>query len=113
MLGMVIGDSLGSQVEFQTAAAIRARYPDGVRDLNPSPVWRTLAGQPTDDSELGLALARSLVRTGRYDPEETAAAYGRWYASGPFDFGGTTALAFGAAASRSGGQGRGGAGCGR
>jgi ADP-ribosylglycohydrolase/fructose-1,6-bisphosphatase/inositol monophosphatase family enzyme len=101
MLGMVIGDSLGSQVEFQTAAAIRALYPDGVRDLNPSPVWRTLAGQPTDDSELGLTLARSLVRTGRYDPEDAAAAYGRWYASGPFDIGGTTALAFGAAASAS------------
>jgi ADP-ribosylglycohydrolase/fructose-1,6-bisphosphatase/inositol monophosphatase family enzyme len=99
MLGMVIGDSLGSQVEFQTAAAIRARYPDGVRDLCPSPVWRTLAGQPTDDSELGLTLARSLVRTGRYDPEDAAAAYGRWYASGPFDIGGTTAMAFGAAAS--------------
>jgi ADP-ribosylglycohydrolase/fructose-1,6-bisphosphatase/inositol monophosphatase family enzyme len=99
MLGMVIGDSLGSQVEFQTARSIRARYPDGVRDLADSPVWRTLAGQPTDDSELGLTLARSLVRTGHYDPEDAAAAYGRWYASGPFDIGGTTALAFGAAAS--------------
>jgi ADP-ribosyl-[dinitrogen reductase] hydrolase len=98
MLGMVIGDSLGGQVEFQTAAAIRTRHPGGVRDLSPSPVWRTLAGQPTDDSELGLALARSLARTGRYDPEDAAAAYGRWYASGPFDVGGTTALAFGAAA---------------
>jgi len=98
MLGMVIGDSLGSQVEFQTAAAIRTRYPGGVRDLAPSPVWRTLAGQPTDDSELGLTLARSLVRAGCYDPEDAAAAYGRWYASGPFDIGGTTSLAFGAAA---------------
>jgi ADP-ribosylglycohydrolase len=98
LLGMVVGDSLGSQVEFQDARTIRARYPDGVRDLAESPVWRTLAGQPTDDSELGLVLARSLVRTGRYDPEDAASAYGHWYASGPFDIGGTTALAFGAAA---------------
>jgi ADP-ribosyl-[dinitrogen reductase] hydrolase len=96
---MVIGDSLGGQVEFQDAAEIQARYPQGVRDLADSPVWRTLAGQPTDDSELGLALARSLVRAGRYDPEDAAATYGRWYASGPFDIGGTTALAFGPAAS--------------
>ena len=65
MLGMVIGDSLGSQVEFQTAAAIAAAIRTGVRDLADSPVWKTLAGQPTDDSELGLALARSLVRNGR------------------------------------------------
>ncbi|PPQ27988.1 inositol monophosphatase family protein [Rhodopila globiformis] len=98
LLGMVIGDSLGSQVEFQDARTIRANYPDGVRDLDESPVWRTLAGQPTDDSELGLALARSLVRAGGYDPENAATAYGDWYASGPFDIGGTTALAFGAAA---------------
>jgi ADP-ribosyl-[dinitrogen reductase] hydrolase len=94
LLGMVIGDALGSQVEFQAAAAIGERYPSGVRNLADSPVWNTLAGQPTDDSELGLALARSLVRVGGYDPEDSAAAYGRWYASGPFDCGQTTALAF-------------------
>jgi ADP-ribosylglycohydrolase/fructose-1,6-bisphosphatase/inositol monophosphatase family enzyme len=94
MLGMVIGDSLGSQVEFQTAGAIRAAYPFGVRDLADSPVWKTLAGQPTDDSELGLTLARSLVRSGRYDIEDAAAAYGRWYASEPFDCGHSTGLAF-------------------
>jgi ADP-ribosylglycohydrolase/fructose-1,6-bisphosphatase/inositol monophosphatase family enzyme len=95
MLGMVIGDSLGSQVEFQTAETIRTAYPDGVRDLADSPVWKTLAGQPTDDSELGLTLARSLVRCGRYDIEDAAAAYGRWFASDPFDCGHSTALAFG------------------
>ena len=97
MLGMVIGDSLGSQVEFRTAEAIRGAFPGGVRDLAASPVWHTLAGQPTDDSELGLTLARSLVSVGHYDGEETAAAYGRWFASGPFDCGRSTGLAFSAA----------------
>lgn len=96
MLGLVIGDSLGSQVEFLDAAAIHARHPGGVRDLADSPVWRTLAGQPTDDSELALALARSLARTGRYDPDDAMAAYRRWFASAPFDCGNTTARAFGA-----------------
>jgi ADP-ribosylglycohydrolase/fructose-1,6-bisphosphatase/inositol monophosphatase family enzyme len=94
MLGMVIGDSLGSQVEFQSAATIRAAYPNGVRELGDSPVWNTLAGQPTDDSELGIALARSLVRMRGYDPEDAAAAYGAWYASEPFDCGQATAQAF-------------------
>ncbi len=61
MLGMVIGDNLGALVEFQTADAILSSLPEGVRDLAVSPVWQTLAGQPTDDSELGLTLARSLV----------------------------------------------------
>jgi ADP-ribosylglycohydrolase/fructose-1,6-bisphosphatase/inositol monophosphatase family enzyme len=99
MLGMVIGDSLGSQVEFQTGDAIQSAWPNGVRDLADSPVWKTLAGQPTDDSELGLTLARSLVRRGGYDIEDAAAAYGRWYASKPFDCGRSTGLAFGPASS--------------
>ncbi len=98
MLGLVIGDSLGSQVEFRSAQAIRADYPDGVRELRPSPVWNTLAGQPTDDSELALALARSLVGKAGYDAEAAATAYGRWYDSAPFDCGNTTAIAFAAAA---------------
>jgi ADP-ribosyl-[dinitrogen reductase] hydrolase len=98
MLGLVIGDSLGSQVEFQDVGAIAAAHPNGVRDLADSPVWRTMAGQPTDDSELALTLARSLVRTGRYDPEDAAASYGRWFASEPFDCGHSTRLAFAPAA---------------
>jgi ADP-ribosyl-[dinitrogen reductase] hydrolase len=98
MLGMVIGDSLGAQVEFQTAAAIRAAYPHGVRDVGESAIWRTLAGQPTDDAELGLALARSLAHLGRYNAEAAAAAYGRWYASEPFACGQTTRRAFASAA---------------
>ena len=99
MLAMVIGDSLGSQVEFQSAEAIRTRYPAGIRDLVTSPVWQTLAGQPTDDTELALTLARSLARVGGYDPEDAAASYGHWYASKPFDCGNATRAAFSAAAS--------------
>lgn len=99
MLGLVIGDSLGSQVEFQTREAIAVTHPRGVRELADSSVWKTLAGQPTDDSELGLTLARSLVRSGCYDPEDAAGAYGRWYTSEPFDCGHSTGLAFAPAAS--------------
>ncbi|HET6308545.1 MAG TPA: inositol monophosphatase family protein, partial [Rhodopila sp.] len=98
MLGLVIGDSLGAQVEFQPRHAIQARHPQGVRELRDSPVWRTLAGQPTDDSELGLALARLLARNGRYDAEDAATTYARWYASEPFDCGNATRSAFAPAA---------------
>jgi ADP-ribosyl-[dinitrogen reductase] hydrolase len=39
-----------------------------------------LAGQPTDDSELALMLARTLVAGGGvFDPEAVAGAYARWY----------------------------------
>jgi len=97
LLGLVIGDSLGSLVEFRDAASIRREYPNGVRDLRDGGVWDTLAGQPTDDSELALALARGLVGRAEYDAETAAAAYGRWLDSGPFDCGATTRLAFDAA----------------
>ena len=89
LLGQVAGDALGGQVEFQDEVEIRFAHPQGVRELRDGGHWRTLAGQPTDDSELALALARSIVERGGFDEDSVAVAYGRWYASGPFDCGGT------------------------
>jgi ADP-ribosylglycohydrolase len=95
LLGQLIGDSLGAPV---AAAEIARAYPDGVRDLADGGYWNTLAGQATDDSELALALARSLVERRGFSPDSVAAAYGRWYASRPFDIGTTTRQALSAAA---------------
>lgn len=90
LLGQIAGDALGSMVEFQSSAALQQHYPAGLREIGPSPVWGTLAGQPTDDSELALALARTLARTGPgFDTQAVATAYGAWLASGPFDVGST------------------------
>ena len=89
LLGQLAGDSLGSLVEFKGPAEIRRRYPDGVRSLTDGGTWGTLAGQPTDDSEMALALARTLVARGSHDAEATFAAYREWLDSGPFDCGGT------------------------
>jgi ADP-ribosyl-[dinitrogen reductase] hydrolase len=89
LLGQFAGDSLGSLVEFLGPGEIRRRYPAGVRDLAGGGTWNTVAGQPTDDSEMALALARSLVREGRFDVAAVREAYLRWYHSHPFDIGGT------------------------
>ena len=91
LLGQLAGDALGSLVEFETPEAIRSKYPDGVRELVDGGTWNTLAGQPTDDSELALALARTLVERGRYDREAVRRAYVSWLESGPFDCGATIA----------------------
>ena len=98
LLGQLAGDSLGSLVEFQSPEAIRARYPHGVRDLAAGGTWQTIAGQPTDDSELALALARSLADYGTYRVDAVASAYAGWYLSGPFDIGTATRRGLGAAA---------------
>jgi len=106
LLGQIAGDNLGAQVEFQSAAEIARAYPEGLRELADGGQWGILAGQPTDDSELALALARSIVRAAGYDPAAAAAAYAGWFGSGPFDVGTTTATALGPAlaALRSGGD---------
>lgn len=91
LLGQVAGDSLGSLVEFLSPSEIRRRYPDGVRELADGGTFDTLAGQPTDDSEMALLLARSLVEHGTFNAEEVLERYRFWLASQPFDCGLTIA----------------------
>jgi fructose-1,6-bisphosphatase/inositol monophosphatase family enzyme len=104
MLGQLAGDALGGLVEFEAAALVRSKYPAGVRVLHDGGPWNTLAGQPTDDSEMALVLARSIVNHGAYDPEAAARAYAWWYESPPFDIGNTTRAAVSAAAAVRAGQ---------
>jgi ADP-ribosyl-[dinitrogen reductase] hydrolase len=90
LLGQLAGDALGSRVEFQRAEDITRAHPDGVRDLVNGGTWSTLAGQPTDDSEMALTLARALVRDGGFSADRVLAAYQGWMHSRPFDMGRTT-----------------------
>ncbi len=87
LLGQLAGDALGSLVEFQTADMILKAYPDGVRHLADGGVFNTIAGQPTDDSEMALLLARMLVDKGIYEPAGAFREYEYWLDSGPFDCG--------------------------
>lgn len=102
LLGQLAGDALGSLVEFQPPESIAARYPQGVRRMEDGGAFNTLAGQPTDDSEMALMLARAVLAAGRYDADAVARAYCWWRDSRPFDMGTTvaTALAGGAAGRR-------------
>ncbi len=88
LLGQLIGDSLGSLVEFKHLSEIHRMYPGGVRDMADGGSFNTLAGQPTDDSEMALTLARSLVAQGKFDPVEVKKGYRYWLDTGPFDVGG-------------------------
>jgi ADP-ribosylglycohydrolase/fructose-1,6-bisphosphatase/inositol monophosphatase family enzyme len=90
LLGQVIGDSLGSLVEFKGAAEIAQLHPGGVRELADGGVFHTISGQPTDDSEMALALARCLVAEKGFDAGKVLAAYREWMTSRPIDIGATT-----------------------
>jgi ADP-ribosylglycohydrolase len=91
LLGQLAGDSLGSLVEFQSPGEIARKYPNGVRELADGGTWGTIAGQPTDDSEMALALARMLTKFRCYDVDEARMAYLVWLNSSPFDCGSTVA----------------------
>ena len=97
LLGQLAGDSLGGLVEFQSAGAIRQRHPLGVRDMVHGGTWGNLAGQATDDSELALMLARTLVNHGTYDCQTMLESYLHWWPLA-WDRGTTLSAALGAAA---------------
>lgn len=86
MMGQLAGDALGSLVEFCTPEQIASKYPDGLH-LHDGGTWGTIAGQPTDDSEMALMLARSIVDAQAYRPANALKAYLRWRKSEPFDMG--------------------------
>jgi ADP-ribosyl-[dinitrogen reductase] hydrolase len=90
LLGQVIGDSLGALVEGKPAGEVAQLYPGGLRELADGGVYKTLAGQPTDDSEMALTLARMLARERKYDPARALDAYRAWLTSRPVDVGVTT-----------------------
>lgn len=92
-MGQLVGDSLGSLVEFQTAEAIAQKYPQGVADLADGGMFNLIAGQPTDNSEMALALARSILRHGGYDVDDVLDSYTRWAESQPFDIENTISMA--------------------
>jgi len=89
ILGQLIGDSLGSQVEFNSADWIKRNYPNGVREMTDGGTFNLLAGQSTDDSELAILLLRSLVDNKGFDQEEVLKNYIYWMSSSPFDCGNT------------------------
>lgn len=93
MYGQIIGDNLGALVEFSSPEEISVWYPGGVRELTGGGPFDIAPGQPTDDSELALALARSMVRCGGYDQDDVRESYRRWAASDPFDIGFTCSAA--------------------
>ena len=106
LLGLACGDALGGPVEFRSRSEIARDYPSGVRDMVGGG-WLSLApGEITDDTQMTLALARSLTDEG-LDQDRLTKEFLGWYRSDPKDIGTTTrralqALAGGVSADRSG-----------
>lgn len=87
-LGFAIGDALGATVEFMTRREIEAKY--GLHRKMIGGGWLHLApGQVTDDTEMALALGRSLVRKEGFDIVDVCDEFAAWLKTGPVDVGNT------------------------
>jgi ADP-ribosyl-[dinitrogen reductase] hydrolase len=87
-LGLAIGDALGATVEFLTPSEIRAAYRVH-RDMVGGGWLRLRRGQITDDTEMALALGRSILEAGRVDAASAAEAFSNWMRHKPIDIGNT------------------------
>lgn len=79
-VGAAIGDALGMPLEFQAPTPADAL----VRDMLPA---RLAAGTFTDDTEMALALAESLLHQKPLDPMDLAGRFVDWYRRRPSDIG--------------------------
>src|SRR5471030_1817571 len=87
-LGFAIGDALGATVEFMTKGEIAALY--GTHRNIIGGGWLSLSpGQVTDDTEMALALGRSLVRCGELNIRDVCDEFAAWLKAGPIDVGNT------------------------
>ena len=87
-LGLAVGDALGATLEFLTPREIRDLH--GVhRDITGGGWLHLRKGQVTDDTEMSLALGRSILDAGRVDPHSVAEYFSAWMRTKPVDIGNT------------------------
>jgi ADP-ribosyl-[dinitrogen reductase] hydrolase len=86
LLGLACGDALGRPIEFTTEAAIEAEHGEVTEMLG-----HGTHGQPpgtvTDDTEMALRIADSLIKQRGFDPADIGDKFVDWLDSEPFDIG--------------------------
>ena len=95
MLGLAVGDAVGTTLEFKPPGSFKPIV--GMAGGGP---FRLNPGEWTDDTSMALCLATSLLETGGFDPKDQMDRYCRWQEEGYlssngrcFDIGNTVAAA--------------------
>jgi ADP-ribosyl-[dinitrogen reductase] hydrolase len=89
LLGKAVGDALGATVEFMSRDAIQSRY-GTLRDIVGGG-WLSLPkGEVTDDTQMALCIAHSIVERKGFDADDISNRFVAWYRSNPPDIGNTT-----------------------
>ena len=90
LLGLACGDAFGRPLEFKPAAQIEDQYGTATEMLSYGTHGQS-AGTVTDDTELALCIARSLVDNQAFDGRDVADRFVDWLKDDPFDVGLMTA----------------------
>ena len=81
IMGVVVGDSLGCPVQFESREEV-ARHPvTGMRGYG---TFNLPEGSWTDDSSLTIALLESIRRTGKIDLDDIMGNFMKWLYDGEF-----------------------------
>jgi ADP-ribosylglycohydrolase len=94
LLGLAVGDALGTTFEFEhlEQPAYPALATGPATDVVGAGPFDLVAGQVTDDTQLAVCLARSLVAMRRLDADDLARRYVAW-STHAFDIGNQTGAA--------------------
>ena len=76
LVGLAVADALGAQVEFWPRAKVRETFPHGLRQMRDTHLWK--AGEFTDDTEMALLLAESLLTFGGLNAPDVARRFSAW-----------------------------------
>ncbi|ALG69196.1 ADP-ribosylglycohydrolase family protein [Beggiatoa leptomitoformis] len=77
LLGLAVGDALGTSVEFQAPHSFSP-----LTDMIGGGFFELTAGQWTDDTSMALCLAESLITKQAFDPVDQMERYLLWYQQG-------------------------------
>ncbi len=95
MLGLAVGDALGTTLEFSPPGSFAP-----IDDIIGGGPFQLAPGAWTDDTSMALCLAESLIECGGFDAADQMRRYVRWYREGHmsstgrcFDIGNTTRAA--------------------
>jgi len=77
MLGLAIGDAVGTTLEFQPPGTFNP-----ITDMVGGGPFNLEPGQWTDDTSMALCLGESLIECGGFDPKDQMDRYMRWWHEG-------------------------------
>ena len=77
LLGLAVGDAVGTTVEFKSRGSFKP-----VTDMVGGGAFRLKPGQWTDDTSMALCLASSLVERREFDLEDQIRRYCNWFERG-------------------------------